>query len=198
MEVMIDALEENAEQIREGRLDEAREALAGVQETEENRAELMFLEGYLREGAYDREGALSAYESVLEEDPGHAEAAFRAGLLWDRCGEDERAIESYEQCTSKSPAHVNALMNLAALYEEQGELEKAESCLVDVLNEHPDHWRASHFYKSVKSSYTMVYDEHGQREREKRSAVLDVPICRLPSSSAWSNWARQRCRYCPR
>jgi DNA-directed RNA polymerase subunit alpha len=191
MEAMITTLEAIAEQIREGQHDEARGALASVPETEENRYELAFLRGYLLESEYDREGALSAYEAVLEQDPEHAEAAFRAALLWDQCGEEERAIELYEQCTSKNPAHVNALVNLAVLYEEQGELEQAEGCLIDVLNEHPTHWRASHFFKSVKSSYTMVYDEQSQRERERRSAVLDVPISDFELSVRSRNCLRQ-------
>ena len=169
-------LETISDQIRTGQHDEVRQALDGLPETDENRNELTFLRGYLQESQYDLEGALAAYHTVLEQDPEHAEAAFRAALLWDRCGEEDKAIALYEQCTSGSPAHVNALMNLAVLYEERGDFEEAETCLVDVLNQHPDHWRAAHFLKSVKSSYTMLYDEQGQQEREHRSAVLDVPI----------------------
>ncbi len=188
MSVALDTL---AERIRAGELDQARQELDTIDETEENRQELTFLQGYLREMSYDREGALECYEAVLNQDPENTEAAFRAALLYDLGGADDTAIELYEQVKLKSPAPVNALINLAVLYEEHGELDKAEACLLDVLAEHPNHHRAAHFLQSVESSYTMVFDEQRQRDRERHDAVLDVPISDFELSVRARNCLRQ-------
>jgi len=77
------------------------------------------------------------------------------------------------------------------LYEDHGEFDRAETCLMDVLADHPDHWRARHFLHSVESSFNMMYDEHTQRERERRSAVLDVPISDFELSVRSRNCLRQ-------
>ncbi len=180
-----------AELIRAGQHEEGQQALNGLAETDENRVELMFLRGYLKEMTYDREGALATYEVVLEQDPDHTEAAFRAALLADQGGDEDTAIELYERVTAQAPANVNALINLAVLYEDRGELEMAEGCLESVLNEHPNHYRAGRFLRSVKSSYTMVYDEHTQKERERRSAILDMPISDFELSVRSRNCLRQ-------
>lgn len=180
-----------AEMIRAGRYDEASETLAGFPETDENRCEAMFLRGHLREMMYDLEGAFAAYEEVLKLDPDHSEAAFRAALLADRAGDDEAAIKLYMQCVATKPAHVNALINLALLCEDRGDLEEAEEYLEAVLAEQPSHHRARYFLKSVGSSYTMVYDEQTQKERERQNAVLDLPISDFELSVRSRNCLRQ-------
>ncbi len=184
-------METIAEMIRAGRHDEAGEALGGFRDTEENSTELQFLRGYLQEMSYDRERALDTYQTVLERDPKHTEAAFRAAMLADQSGDDEAAIELYSQCTADMPLHVNALLNLAILYEEAGELGKAEAHLRDVLDEHPNHDRAKRLLRSVQSSYTMVYDERGLKERERHDAVLDLPIADFELSVRSRNCLRQ-------
>lgn len=184
-------METIAEMIRAGRHDEAGEALGAFRDTEENSTELQFLRGYLQEMSYDRQEARETYQTVLERDPKHTEAAFRAALLADQSGDDEAAIELYCQCTADMPLHVNALLNLAVLYEEAGDLGSAEEHLNDVLNEYPNHDRATRFLKSVQSSYTMVYDEHGQKERERHDAVLDMPVADFELSVRSRNCLRQ-------
>ena len=188
---MTAVLETIAEEIRAGRYDEAREALDNAPEMDDNRAELTFLRGYLQEMTYDREGALATYSRVLEMDPDHTEAAFRAAILCDVGGDAETAIELFERCAAEEPAHVNALINLAVLYEDKRQLAEAERCLEDVLEEHPNHRRARQLLKSVRSSYTMVYDEKTQQEREHRSAVLDMPIADFELSVRSRNCLRQ-------
>ena len=191
MTTVIDSLDVIREKIHKGQLDEAREALAGVHVGDENRGEVQFLQGFLLEANFDRIGALEAYQAVLELDPDHAAAAFRAALLLDQFGEDADAISMYERCVGKRPAHANAMINLAVLYEEHGDLDGAEDCLEDVLTDHPNNWRARHFLRSVRSSYTMVYDERTQKERERRSAVLDMPISDFELSVRSRNCLRQ-------
>ncbi len=186
-----DTLSGMAEQIDAGRYDEARAALDACVETDENRCDLQFLRGYLLERTLELEAALTVYNSLLEKDPEHLDAMFRAALLCDRFGDDDQALELYERCVDRQPAHVNALMNLAVLYEESGDLSMAERCLQDVLAEDPNHWRAQHFLKSVQSSHTMVYDEQTQDERERRSALLDMPISDFELSVRSRNCLRQ-------
>lgn len=184
-------LETIAEMIKAARYDEADAALEGFPQTDEDRNEVMFLRGYLREMQFDFEGAFAAYQVVLEQDSDHSEAAFRAARIADRAGDDAAALDLYSQCVEKKPAHVNALINLAILCEDYGDLEEAEGYLRAVLNEHPNHGRARHFLKSVASSHTMVYDEHTQREWERRSAVLDMPISDFELSVRSRNCLRQ-------
>jgi len=188
---MTATLESIAEQIRTGGHEAARRALEGIPRTAENRIELMFLRGYLQELSYDREGAMATYEALLKDDPDHTEAIFRLALLCDLGGDDERAIELYEHSASKPPAHVNALTNLAVLYEEQGRLADAEAVLESVLAENANHTRARHFLKSVESSFGMVYDEQMQRDRDRRDAILDVPVSDFELSVRSRNCLRQ-------
>ncbi len=173
---MIAAFETIMDRIRAGQFEEAREFLDGAAETNENHPELLFLRGYLHEMLYDREAALAMYQQVLEMDPDHTEAAFRAALLCDSGGEEDAALKLFERCAAEEPAHVNALINLAVIYEDRGQLEDAERCLEDIRDKYPNHPQARQLLKSVKSSYTMTYDERTQQDREQRDAVLDMPI----------------------
>jgi len=188
MSAMLEAI---AQQIRSGRHDEARQALGAVKPTNENRSEVTFLRGYLQELTFDREGAAKTYQSLLEQDPEHSEAAFRAAVICDLVGDEETATDLYERCAAKPPAHVNAIVNLALLYEEDGRLQEAETLLQSVLDEYPNHHRAWQFLKSVESSYNMLYDEHIQRERDRRDAVLDVPIADFELSVRSRNCLKQ-------
>ncbi|MEK7731287.1 MAG: DNA-directed RNA polymerase subunit alpha C-terminal domain-containing protein, partial [Planctomycetota bacterium] len=188
---MTATLEAIAVQIRTGRHDEAQQALAAIKPTNENRSEVTFLRGYLQELSFDREGAAKTYQALLEKDPEHSEAAFRAAVMCDLVGDEETATDLYERCAAKPPAHVNAIVNLAVLYEDDGRLQEAEALLQSVLDEYPHHHRAWQFLKSVESSYHMLYDEHIQRERDRRDAVLDVPIADFELSVRSRNCLKQ-------
>jgi DNA-directed RNA polymerase subunit alpha len=186
-----ETLDQIAEQIRSGELDGARRALDSIEPDEENRDELFYYTGLLKEREYDHEGALHSFEAAIEQNPEHLQAIFRAAYVCDKGGDDETAIELYERCTGKTPAPVHAMVNLAILYEDQGMLREAEALLQHVLSEHPNHARARRLLKSVDGSYTMVYDERTQREREKRDAVLDTPISDFELSVRSRNCLRQ-------
>ena len=188
---MTGTLERIAQQIRAGEVDAAGEALTGVDTSNENAADVTFLQGYLQERTYDREQALSSYDKALEQDSEHVSAAFHRAVLCDQLGDDEEAIALFERCAGVDRPPIHALMNLAILYEDQGALAKAEACLKSVLAEHPEHRRAMLFLKSVQSAYTMVYDETTQREHEQRSAILDVPITDFELSVRSRNCLRQ-------
>jgi len=166
-------------------------ALDEVSASDENRAQVSFLRGALKEALDDAEGAVEEYRQAMEADAQHREAAFHAAILLDRCGDDETAIEYYERCMKETPAPVNALVNLAALYEECGRLDEATALLRSVLDAFPNHHRANQFLKSVESSYDMVFDEVSQRDREKRNAILDTPIADFELSVRSRNCLRQ-------
>lgn len=188
---MVATLESIAEQIKTGDLEAAEAALNAVPQTDENRAQVSFLRGTLKEASNDPEGAVEAFRDALDADAAHREAAFHAALLLDRGGDDEAAIECYESCTEEMPAPVNVLVNLAALYEECGRLDEAAALLQSVLDAYPNHTRANHFLKSVESSYDMVFDEASQRDRDKRNAILDTPIADFELSVRSRNCLRQ-------
>lgn len=188
---MADPLESIADLICDGQYDAARVAIDAADATDETRCELLFLEGRLLESCYDREGARAKFQDVVELDPDHSGALFHAALLEDQAGNEDAAIELYEQCTHLKPAHVNALINLAVLYEERNDFVLAETCLQDVLAEHPNHRRATHFLKSVRSSCTMLYDESRLEERERQTAMLDMAISDFELSVRSRNCLRQ-------
>lgn len=191
MTIATSSLSDIRAQIDADKIEEAQAALNSVKETDENRAEIRFLRGRAMERSFDREGALTAYHQVLELDPDNIEVAFRAAVLSEQCGDEDAALELYERCASVSPAPVNALINLAIMLEDRGHLEEAEERLLDVLGAYPNHVRAQQLLKSVESSYNMVYNEQSQKDRERHSALLDMPISDFELSVRSRNCLRQ-------
>jgi len=184
-------LEEMAERVRAGGFDEVAQSLDALEENDENRCQVLFLRGYLQERQYDWEGAIEHYSKALEVDPDHSPTAFRLALLLDQRDETDRALELYDMCVDGERIHVNALLNKAVILEEQGKLEDAERCVALVLEEHPTHVRAKYLERSIDSSFTMVFDEKIQLEREIRSAVLDVPVSDFELSVRSRNCLKQ-------
>ena len=174
-----------------GNIEEAQSAINAIPETDENRAELSFMHGCAMERSFDREGSLTAYLKAVELDPENVEYAFKAAVMSDLCGDEDAAVELYEKCASVSPAPINALINLAILHEQRGDLEQAEARLLDVLGAYPTHVRAQQFLASVESSYNMVYNEQSAKDRERHSALLDMPISDFELSVRSRNCLRQ-------
>lgn len=184
-------LESIATQIRSGNMEQASKDLTSLSKTEENASERKFLEGYLQEIGFDREGALRTYESVLRDDPDHAEAAFRAALLLDQFGDDEAAVDMYERCMAHPPTHVNAMLNLALLYEEDGRLDEADSLVRAVLKDNPNHVRAQHLLKSIESTHDMIMEDPAYREKDGRDSMLDTPVSDFELSVRSRNCLKQ-------
>jgi DNA-directed RNA polymerase subunit alpha len=184
-------LTEIAEQIRNGNVNDARQALEAAPTTEETAADRLFLQGLLLEQESDWSSAIDAYDQALEADPDHLEAMFHLAVLEDRLGDEDRAMSLYEDCVSREQAPVHALINLALLYEEHNLLDEAKQCLESVLEQNPNHVRARQFLKSVLSSYNMYYDEKMQRDREIRNAILDIPVTDFELSVRSRNCLKQ-------
>ncbi|MCW5765155.1 MAG: tetratricopeptide repeat protein [Phycisphaeraceae bacterium] len=128
------------------------------------------------EAAGDRETAISEYRKAVAADPADARILFRLAFLLDLSGEEDEAIAVYERAVERPPAPINALMNLAVLYEDRGDFARAERCLRQVLETNPNHARARMFMQDVQASRGMVIDEDHDRDKIKRSALLDTPV----------------------
>ncbi|MBX3385950.1 MAG: tetratricopeptide repeat protein [Phycisphaeraceae bacterium] len=126
--------------------------------------------------AGDRETAIVEFRKAVAADPTFPGVLFHLAFQLDLAGEEDEAIEMYERCCEIPPAPLNALINLAVLYEDRGDLVRAERCLRQVLETRPNHERAKLFMKDVLASKGMVIDDDGEKDRTKRSAMLDVPV----------------------
>jgi len=188
---MTATLEAITQQIQTGDVDGASAALANIPETDDNRGEIAFLRGSLKEVSKDLTGAADEYTKAVEAGGDIKKAAFYAASLFDRCGHDDSAIEYYEKCITEPPVPINALINLAALYEERGRLDEAMALLESVLDACPNHTRARQYLRSVESSFDMLYDEASQLDLDKRSAILDTPIGDFELSVRSRNCLRQ-------
>jgi len=188
---MTATLQSISQHIKNDQLDEAKAALDASLETEENRAELQFLKGYLMEANGDRIAALDCYFEAMEIDPHHQNAAFRLANIGDQYGDDNAAFSYYQECIAGEKVSIQVLLNMALMFEDRWRLSEAEKCLRAVLDADPNNWRARHFLKSVESSYTMVYDERRAMEREKQSATLEQPISDFELSVRSRNCLRQ-------
>lgn len=185
------ALKKIEELINDGKYDDAEARLAEVAADQQDQAELAFCRGLLAERTGRWQEAMATYEQALEANDQHVEATFHLAYLLDLHGEEERAIELYEHCVSDPPLHVNALMNLAVLHEDAGRYDEATRCLDPILKEYPNHSRARLFFKDVESAKTMYYDEDLERVRERRNAVLDIPVSDFELSVRARNCLKQ-------
>lgn len=184
-------LEAIAEQVRKGRLDEARKALKEVRENEDNKAELRFIEGYIKEMSFDRDDAVESYQRLIQDHPEHMDATFHLARLADQAGDDDLAISLYEICAAGGRPHANAMLNLAVLYEDRGRLSMAEQLVRRVINDYPNHVRARSLLESIENSYHMKYDERSLKDRDQQTAMLDTPITDFELSVRSRNCLKQ-------
>lgn len=183
--------EEIAEQIAQGDLQEATKALEGVTPDDNSRAEFHYLQGLLHEREFDDQQAVNAYTQALAANEDYTPALFRSALLADRHGEDDAALDFYERCLDQEQVPLNVLLNLAMIYEERARYDQAAACAEAVLSVDPNHVRALYLRRSIDSSRTMVIDERSARDRDKRSAALDVPISDFELSVRSRNCLKQ-------
>ncbi|MFQ6048602.1 MAG: tetratricopeptide repeat protein, partial [Phycisphaerae bacterium] len=158
------------------RLDEAQRELDAAAAGGSGRAQWHYMRGCLLERQGQPEEAIEAFTRAVELDESYVPARFKLAYALDLRGQDEQAIEQYRQCVARRPAHINALMNLAVICEDLGRYDEAARYLEQVLAADPNHARARLFLKDVQSSKTMFIDEDQERLRERRVAVLDIPI----------------------
>jgi len=177
--------------INDQQYEQAKTQLAEYQPEEGEEADVAYCQGLLHQHTLQWEEAVTDLRKALELDSEHVEAAFHLAYLLDLRGAEEQALQLYEQCADRSPPHVNALINLAVFYEDAGRFDEASHCLDLVLDQYPEHSRARLFFKDVESSKTMYYDEDQERAREKRNAVLDIPVTDFELSVRSRNCLKQ-------
>ncbi len=173
---MAKAISEIDKACTEGRADEAEKMLAQVPRQEMDTAEYHFSLGRVRESHGRYEEAIEAYERALQMDATHRATLFRLAYLYDLRGEENLAIDYYKQCTQQPPVHEGALINLGVLYEDAGRYDEAIDCFRRVLKANPNHKRARLFLQDAQASKSMYYDEEGERRRDKRNQVLEIPV----------------------
>jgi DNA-directed RNA polymerase subunit alpha len=133
-------------------------------------------QGEKAESAGDRGQAIVLMRKAVAADPTDQHLCFRLGYLLDLAGEEDEAVEHYERACERAPAPINALLNLAVCYEDQGDWGQAERCLRQILETMPNHPRARLYMKDVAASRDMIIDDDHDREKLKRSALLDTPV----------------------
>lgn len=130
--------------------------------------------------SYDHTGrykdATVAYEKAIELDPDHGPATFRLGLTAARSGHVKDAERHYAALAGRGTTYANALLNLGVLYEDQRQFERAIECYRRVLRVTPNHTRARLFLKDAHASLDMVFDEDRQRELDRQSKLLAIPV----------------------
>jgi tetratricopeptide (TPR) repeat protein len=141
-----------------------------------DRANFLFLQGYLKEQEGLAKDAVNFYEEALKFDEDHLQAHFRLAYLLDLYGDDEDAIYHYEEARRIRPLHLGVLMNLGVLYEDMGRYGKAIACYQTILDADPSHDRALLFLKDAEAAQTMVYDEEQKREHDRLAQILGTPI----------------------
>ncbi len=124
----------------------------------------------------DRHGAIAEYRKAVAADPTDARNLFRLGYMLDLAGEEDEAIALYERAIDHPPAPINALVNLAVLYEDRADWARAERCLRQILETNPNHPRARLYMKDVQASRGMVLEDDHERDKFRRSALLDTPV----------------------
>ncbi len=124
----------------------------------------------------ERKAAVAEYRKAVAADPTDAHNLFRLGYLLDLLGEEDEALVLYERAIERPPAPINALINLSILYEDRGDWPRAERCLRQILETDPNHPRARLYMKDVQASRGMVMEDDHERDKLKRSALLDTPV----------------------
>ena len=160
----------------EGRIGDAEKLLAQTPKGEMETAAYQFDLGRVRESQGRYEDAIEAYERALQLDSTHRPTLFRLAFLYDLRGEENLAIDYYKQCIQQPPIHEGALINLGVLYEDVGRYDDAIDCFKKVLKGNPNHPRARLFLRDAEASKMMYYDEEGERRRDKRNQVLEIPV----------------------
>ncbi len=142
----------------------------------ETSAQWHYANGRLAEQRGEFYQAIDHYEDALDHDDSHVHTLFHLAYLLDLYGSDERAMDLYRTCADAPFVHANVLTNLALIFEDEGEFDKAAECLRRVLAVDPNNARARLYLKDVSAAGEMYIDEQQVKEKEKRDAVLDIPV----------------------
>jgi DNA-directed RNA polymerase subunit alpha len=161
---------------RSGRIEEAQQILAGLENLAGSSAEYHYQRGSLRAAEGELTQAAAEFEKALSLDRDHTGALFELAYINDLYGNDETAVEFYKRCTQRPPVPLAALINLGVLYEDEMRFRDAESCYRRVLAFDPNHSRARLFFKDCRASKDMYYDEEAERGFTVLRQLLEIPV----------------------
>jgi len=159
-----------------GRTDAALNELRALAKTYPDDPQARYLLGFCYDQAGRYSDATAEYEKTVELAPNHGGAAFRLAFNAALRGDEDRALEHYQAIVAGPAAHPNALINLGVLCEDRRDYEKAIECFRRVLRADPNHPRARMYLKDARASLDMVYDEDRQRELDRKTQLLSVPV----------------------
>jgi DNA-directed RNA polymerase subunit alpha len=159
----------------QGKFKEAREKLETCRQLQGS-ADYYHALGCIQNSEGSYEEALETFQKALQADENHVKSMFEMALLIDLRGDEEEAINLYRKIVEKTPANVNALLNLTVLYEDKGEYQKAGDCVNLVNRLHPNHPRAIMYMRDVESSKVMEVDEEREKQKDRRTQILETPI----------------------
>ena len=160
-----------------GRADEALGTLDGLFGPIEQTAEYLYQRGatVLALGGNPDE-VVALMQRAVEVDDDHPGALFGLAMENDRRGNDDDALRLYQRAAARYPTHVGSLLNLGLLYEDRQDYERARSCYQRILDVYPTDPRAKLYYKDAQASGDMYYDEEIQKQRDRLSQVLAIPV----------------------
>jgi DNA-directed RNA polymerase subunit alpha len=159
-----------------GDLAEARKILNGLQDMASYSAEYHYQLASIHLASGERATAIKHLERAVELDPGHTSALFQLGHANDLAGNDDEAIVCYERCLKHPPVHVGTLINLGVLYEDHEKYDKAAECYQRALSANPTDEEARLFYKDAQASLHMYYNPEEERDFDRYSRVLEIPV----------------------
>ena len=161
---------------KNGQLENAETLLDSVVSRSEESAESLYQRSACLMARKDHHAARDLAEKAVDMDAHHIGSLFSIAYANDLLGNDELAIELYEKARNLRPLHIGCLLNLGVLYEDTNEYARAMECYEQILSFYPDHERARLFLKDARASRNMFYDEDTDRQNDRLSQVLNVPV----------------------
>lgn len=159
---------------------------------EETNAEYNYQLGRLREAEGFYQDAIENFRKAVELSPNHKKALFHLAYRCDLEGDEQAAIDYYKQLVSQEPVYITALINLAVLYEDINKFKKASWCIDRVLDAHPNHQRAVLFQKDIRSCLEMYHDEEKEKQKSRKTQILEIPIADFELSVRSRNCLRKK------
>ncbi len=166
-----------------GRIDEAMMILDNMFGPVEQTAEYLYQRGATIASRGDNPGEVVAlYERAVEADGRHCGALFGLALENDRRGNDDRALELYQRASAVFPTNVGVLLNLGLLYEDYDRYELARECYSRILDQQPNHLRATLFQKDASASMDPFFDYEQKRRQEQLKSIMNIPVSQFELS----------------
>ncbi len=166
-----------------GRTDEAMKLLDNMFGPVEQTAEYLYQRGATIAVRGDNpDEVIALYSRAVDADGRHTGALFGLALENDRRGNDDRALELYQRAASVFPTNVGVLLNLGLLYEDYERYELARECFNRILDQDPNHPRASLYQRDAAASMDPFFDYEQKRRQEQLKSIMNIPVAQFELS----------------